>query len=166
VFPLSYDSSQGTTIQGAASPAQGAMYAPLALKAPILAINANPIGPNNPSGTSPSHIGVIAAGIVGAVAIIVIGIVIFVPRARSFVLGVVRQAWDSAIAFVRRFRARSSYKPPSPSPSPPSPPREELSPLLLTAQVDSRPLNQTPFGTHLGLDFGEADSTEGEPRHV
>ncbi|KAH9024053.1 hypothetical protein EDB85DRAFT_2182827 [Lactarius pseudohatsudake] len=32
VFPLSYNSTSGTTILGAASPAQGAMYAPLALK--------------------------------------------------------------------------------------------------------------------------------------
>ncbi|KAH9024050.1 hypothetical protein EDB85DRAFT_2119040 [Lactarius pseudohatsudake] len=34
VFPLSYNSTSGTTILGVASPAQGAMYAPLALKFP------------------------------------------------------------------------------------------------------------------------------------
>ncbi|KAI0289968.1 DUF1793-domain-containing protein [Russula brevipes] len=31
VFPVTYDSTQGSTIQGVASPAQGAMFAPLAL---------------------------------------------------------------------------------------------------------------------------------------
>jgi len=136
VFPLNYDSSHGSTIQGAASPAQGAMYAPLALKAPILTINANP---HNPSGTSPSRTGVIAGGIAAAVVFIIVIVV-------------------SAIAIRRRRRrlsrgrnkerSRALLRGPSrsrtPLPSPPSPARagEELNSLLFTSEV---PFNQTPF---------------------
>ncbi|KAI0267461.1 hypothetical protein BC834DRAFT_953477, partial [Gloeopeniophorella convolvens] len=63
-FPLNYDSTRGYTIGGVASPAQGAMYAPLALKVPVRSI----VGAGNGAGSSSSlkktsHGGAIAGGI-------------------------------------------------------------------------------------------------------
>jgi len=60
-FPLSYDSTLGSTLQGVASPAQGAMYAPLALTAPVVQIKAN--FPQTPSSKA-SQTSAIAAGVV------------------------------------------------------------------------------------------------------
>ncbi|KAI9440205.1 hypothetical protein BJY52DRAFT_524154 [Lactarius psammicola] len=68
VFPLKYDSTYGPTILGGASPAQGAMYAPLAVKAPVVQI------PNNlitTTGTpSKSHPGAVVGGVIGGVAVL------------------------------------------------------------------------------------------------
>jgi len=76
VFPVYYDSVNGTTVQGAASPAQGAMFAPLALT-----ISPHPV--SNATPTKPSEkrnigliIGKIVAG-VAAVLFMLIGFVIF-----------------------------------------------------------------------------------------
>ncbi|KAH8997909.1 hypothetical protein EDB92DRAFT_1792338 [Lactarius akahatsu] len=83
VFPVYYDSLSGLTYRGEASPAQGAMYAPLALKAPVLQITANPVT----TGTSPkskSHTGAIAGGAIGGVvALLAIGAAVLVGRRRS-----------------------------------------------------------------------------------
>ncbi|KAI0058455.1 hypothetical protein BV25DRAFT_1902161 [Artomyces pyxidatus] len=48
-FPLSYNSSSGATIHGGASPAQGAMFAALALNVPVATIQANFTSPDAPS---------------------------------------------------------------------------------------------------------------------
>ncbi|KAH9022178.1 hypothetical protein EDB85DRAFT_382728 [Lactarius pseudohatsudake] len=66
VFPVFYDSTSGSATRGEASPAQGAMYAPLALKVLPLQIAADPV--TTASGTSlksKSHTGPIAGGAVG-----------------------------------------------------------------------------------------------------
>ncbi|KAF8273701.1 hypothetical protein EI94DRAFT_1715629 [Lactarius quietus] len=78
-FPLSYDSTLGSTLQGVASPAQGAMYAPLALTAPVVQIKAN--FPQTPSSKT-SQTSAIAAGVVGGVAalILVAGSIAFMRR--------------------------------------------------------------------------------------
>ncbi|KAF8273676.1 hypothetical protein EI94DRAFT_1167505 [Lactarius quietus] len=78
-FPLSYDSTHGSTILGVASPAQGAMYAPLALTAPVVQITAN----SKPTSSSKaSQTGAIAGGVVGGVAalILVAGTIAFIRR--------------------------------------------------------------------------------------
>ncbi|KAI0290746.1 hypothetical protein B0F90DRAFT_1652294 [Multifurca ochricompacta] len=82
VFPLSYDSIHGSTILGVASPAQGAMFAPLALKAPILPINAN-ISTTNTSSKA-SHTGAVVGGILGGIGalFLVTGAIAFVWRRR------------------------------------------------------------------------------------
>ncbi|KAI9513397.1 hypothetical protein F5148DRAFT_990760 [Russula earlei] len=82
VFPVIYDSLHGTTIQGAASPAQGAMFAPLALNAPVHAIQANVTTRATPRTLpSKSHVvtvaGSVIGGLVAAVAAL-IGAVVFV----------------------------------------------------------------------------------------
>ncbi|KAH9022001.1 hypothetical protein EDB85DRAFT_2152001 [Lactarius pseudohatsudake] len=93
VFPLSYDSTEGSTILGAASPAQGAMYAPLALKAPVFQIATNTtatptttpkVTTTSSSSKATSHTGAIAGGIGGSVAalIVVVGTVAFVRLRR------------------------------------------------------------------------------------
>ncbi|KAI0259050.1 hypothetical protein BC834DRAFT_974627, partial [Gloeopeniophorella convolvens] len=84
-FPLNYDSTHGSTILGVASPAQGAMYAPLALKVPVRSIV---VARNAGSSSSPkktSHGGAIAGGIIAGLAalLIVIGAVVFVQRRRK-----------------------------------------------------------------------------------
>ncbi|KAH9000989.1 hypothetical protein EDB83DRAFT_2275918 [Lactarius deliciosus] len=82
VFPLNYDSTSGAAILGRASPAQGAMYAPLALKAPVVQITTN----LTTTGTSSkSHTGAVAAGVTGGVvALLAIGaIALVVWRRRS-----------------------------------------------------------------------------------
>ncbi|KAH8997962.1 hypothetical protein EDB92DRAFT_2111814 [Lactarius akahatsu] len=82
VFPLSYDSTHGSTILGGASPAQGAMYAPLALTAPVVQITIN--GTVSSSSSSTSHTGAIAGGVAGGVValILVVGAIAFVRRRR------------------------------------------------------------------------------------
>ncbi|KAH8999019.1 hypothetical protein EDB83DRAFT_897501 [Lactarius deliciosus] len=83
VFPLSYDSTHGSTILGGASPAQGAMYAPLALTAPVVQITIN--GTVSSSSTAKtSHTGAIAGGVAGGVGalILVVGAIAFVRRRR------------------------------------------------------------------------------------
>ncbi|KAH9171798.1 hypothetical protein EDB89DRAFT_2070371 [Lactarius sanguifluus] len=83
VFPLNYDSAQGSTILGVASPAQGAMYAPLALTAPVVEITAN--ATTTTSSKATSHTGAIAGGIAGGVValILVVGTIVFVRRRRG-----------------------------------------------------------------------------------
>ncbi|KAI0267463.1 hypothetical protein BC834DRAFT_842651 [Gloeopeniophorella convolvens] len=85
-FPLNYDSTHGSTLGGVASPAQGAMYAPLALM--VLARPIAGTGNGAAWGSSPkktSHGGAIAGGIIAGLAalLIVIGIVVFVQRRRK-----------------------------------------------------------------------------------
>ncbi|KAH9000742.1 hypothetical protein EDB86DRAFT_3075192 [Lactarius hatsudake] len=85
VFPLSYDSTQGSTILGRASPAQGAMYAPLALIAPVLQITANATTTSTATTSkATSHAGAIAGGVAGGVAalILVACAIAFVVRRR------------------------------------------------------------------------------------
>ncbi|KAF8497622.1 hypothetical protein F5888DRAFT_1803621 [Russula emetica] len=73
VFSVYYDSANGTSLQGVASPAQGAVFAPIALNAPVLTINPTP--------HRKRKIGAIVGGICGAGAILaVIGIVTFLQR--------------------------------------------------------------------------------------
>ncbi|KAH9171796.1 hypothetical protein EDB89DRAFT_2096462 [Lactarius sanguifluus] len=83
VFPLRYDSTHGSTILGGASPAQGAMYAPLALTAPVVQITINGTVSSS-SSTSTSHTGAIAGGVAGGVValILVVGAIAFVRRRR------------------------------------------------------------------------------------
>ncbi|KAI9447112.1 hypothetical protein BJY52DRAFT_375069 [Lactarius psammicola] len=82
VFPLNYDSTSGAAFLGRASPAQGAMYAPLALKVPVIQITTNPttIGTS-----SKSHTGAIAGGVTSGIAtLLAIGtIALVVWRRRS-----------------------------------------------------------------------------------
>ncbi|KAH9021639.1 hypothetical protein EDB84DRAFT_1580788 [Lactarius hengduanensis] len=86
VFPLSYDSAQGSTILGVASPAQGAMYAPLALTAPVvqITVNATTTTTTTTSSSSSSYTGAIAGSIAGGVValILVVGTIVFVRRRR------------------------------------------------------------------------------------
>ncbi|KAI9433022.1 hypothetical protein H4582DRAFT_2188478 [Lactarius indigo] len=82
VFPSKYDSTQGTTILGeVASPAQGAMYAPLALTVPVVEITANPPAT---SSKATSHTGAIAGGVIGGIVtlILAVGTIAFVRRRR------------------------------------------------------------------------------------
>ncbi|KAF8497612.1 hypothetical protein F5888DRAFT_1923669 [Russula emetica] len=83
VFPVFYGSIDGSTLRGAASPAQGAVFAPLALKAPVLTINANGTT-GKPTPHRKRNIGAIVGGIIGGAGAIlaVIGIVTFVQRRR------------------------------------------------------------------------------------
>ncbi|KAH9020011.1 hypothetical protein EDB85DRAFT_2153324 [Lactarius pseudohatsudake] len=82
VFPLSYDSAQGSTILGVASPAQGAMYAPLALTAPVVQITVNA---TTTTSKATSYTGAIAGSIAGGVValILVVGTIVFVRRRRG-----------------------------------------------------------------------------------
>ncbi|KAI9433017.1 hypothetical protein H4582DRAFT_2188442 [Lactarius indigo] len=84
VFPLSYDSTHGSTILGGASPAQGAMYAPLALTAPVVQITINGTEESPSSAKATSHTGAIAGGVAGGVGalILVVGAIVFVWRRR------------------------------------------------------------------------------------
>jgi len=90
VFPVYYDSVTGTSLQGIASPAQGAVFAPLALKVPVRTINANATTTTTTTTNLPSpkkqnrNMGAIVGGtIVGVAAIFaVIGVVTFVQRQR------------------------------------------------------------------------------------
>ncbi|KAN0136895.1 protein of unknown function (DUF1793) domain containing protein [Lactarius tabidus] len=84
-FPLSYDSTHGSTILGVASPAQGAMYAPLALAAPVVQITINATSSSSsssPSSKATSHTSAIAGGIAGGVAalILLVGVTALVKR--------------------------------------------------------------------------------------
>ncbi|KAI0278699.1 hypothetical protein BGY98DRAFT_916673 [Russula aff. rugulosa BPL654] len=81
VFPVYYSSSDGTTIQGVASPAQGAVFAPLALTASVLPIIANGVNPRTPPSGRKRHTGAIVGGIMGGVAIFaVIGLLVYLWR--------------------------------------------------------------------------------------
>ncbi|KAH9063197.1 hypothetical protein EDB87DRAFT_1805777 [Lactarius vividus] len=85
VFPLSYDSTHGSTILGGASPAQGAMYAPLALTAPVAQITINgTVSSSSSSSKATLHTGVIVGGVAGGVGalILVVGAITFVRRRR------------------------------------------------------------------------------------
>ncbi|KAI9434452.1 hypothetical protein H4582DRAFT_2080813 [Lactarius indigo] len=78
VFPIEYDSTIGITILGGASPAQGAVYAPLALKAPVLQITANLTTTTGTVTSSKSHSGAIAGGVTGGLAVLLaIGTIAF-----------------------------------------------------------------------------------------
>ncbi|KAI9433067.1 hypothetical protein H4582DRAFT_1029614 [Lactarius indigo] len=90
VFPVYYDSASGSTYRGEASPAQGAMYAPLALAAPVLQIMANPVATGTSSQPQPqpqshskskSHTSEIVGGAIGGVvALLAIGAIALVER--------------------------------------------------------------------------------------
>jgi len=82
VFPVTYDSTQGSTILGVASPAQGAVFAPLALKAPVLEISANGTTVKSSSRTSQrgAVVGAVFGGVVALLA--VVGVVAFTWRRR------------------------------------------------------------------------------------
>ncbi|KAI9433016.1 hypothetical protein H4582DRAFT_2188438 [Lactarius indigo] len=85
VFPLSYDSTHGSTILGGASPAQGAMYAPLALTAPVVHITANATTPATvTTSKATSHTSAIAGGVAGGVAgmILVVGAIALLRQRR------------------------------------------------------------------------------------
>ncbi|KAH9064487.1 hypothetical protein EDB87DRAFT_1680356 [Lactarius vividus] len=90
VFPVYYDSASGLTYRGEASPAQGAMYAPLALTVPVLQITANPVTTGTSSQPqsqshwkSKSHTGAITGGAIGGVmASLAIGAITLVWRRR------------------------------------------------------------------------------------
>ncbi|KAI9433068.1 hypothetical protein H4582DRAFT_2082873 [Lactarius indigo] len=84
VFPVFYDGASGSATRGEASPAQGAVYAPLALKVTPAEITANPVTPSGTSPKSKSHTGPIAGGAVGgvAVALLAIGVIAFISRRR------------------------------------------------------------------------------------
>jgi hypothetical protein len=90
VFPLSYDSTLGTAIQGVASPAQGAMFAPLALTAPVIQITANATMTTSSSSKATSHTGAIAGGVAGGVAVLILAV--------------------GALAFVRRRRRQADFR--------------------------------------------------------
>jgi len=82
VFPVLYDSTSGLIDQGGASPAQGAMYAALALKAPVLPITVAP-ATTGTSSRSKSHTSAVAGGIVAAgAAFLAIGAMALVARRR------------------------------------------------------------------------------------
>ncbi|KAF8273635.1 hypothetical protein EI94DRAFT_1795045 [Lactarius quietus] len=82
VFPVLYDSSSGLIDQGGASPVQGAMYAPLALKAPVLQISASPM-PTATSSQSKLRTGAIVGGAIGGMAaLLTIGVITLVARRR------------------------------------------------------------------------------------
>ncbi|KAH9164534.1 hypothetical protein EDB89DRAFT_1892884 [Lactarius sanguifluus] len=84
VFPLSYDSTHGSTILGGASPAQGAMYAPLAVTAPVAQITVNPTTSTATTSKATSHTGAIAGGVAGGFAglILVAGAIALIRRRR------------------------------------------------------------------------------------
>ncbi|KAH8997908.1 hypothetical protein EDB92DRAFT_1305914 [Lactarius akahatsu] len=98
VFPVYYDSASGLTYRGEASPAQGAMYAPLALAAPVLQITANPVTTGTSSQPqsqshwkSKSNTGAIAGGAIGGVmALLAIGAITLVGRRRRHRLKSIR----------------------------------------------------------------------------
>ncbi|KAI9430129.1 hypothetical protein H4582DRAFT_2087538 [Lactarius indigo] len=78
VFPIEYDSTIGITILGGASPAQGAVYAPLALKAPVLQITANLTTATGTS--SKSHSGAIAGGTIGGLTVMLAIAFLHIPE--------------------------------------------------------------------------------------
>ncbi|KAN0141387.1 DUF1793 domain containing protein [Lactarius tabidus] len=85
VFPVLYDSNSGLMSQGGASPAQGAMYAPLALKVPVRQITANPVttgasSNSNSPRNSQSHASAIAGGAIGAAVLLAIGAALLARR--------------------------------------------------------------------------------------
>ncbi|THH05059.1 hypothetical protein EW146_g10004 [Bondarzewia mesenterica] len=78
-FPTAYDVSTGQASSGAASPAQGAVFAPLALNVKINTITATNDGPGTESGSIPgvgshttnrSNAGAIAGGVIGGLALL------------------------------------------------------------------------------------------------
>ncbi|KAK0499071.1 hypothetical protein EDD18DRAFT_1350503 [Armillaria luteobubalina] len=76
VFPLTYNSSNGASISGQASPGQGAMFSLMALLLPpnISTSDAPPPGTSDklePSSSSPSNAGAIAGGVVGGLAVLI-----------------------------------------------------------------------------------------------
>jgi len=78
VFPTEYNSTNGSTILGSASPAQGAMYAPLALKAPVVHITTPTLGTSSRSRT-----GTVVGGVIGGVAVLLaLGTITLVVRRR------------------------------------------------------------------------------------
>ncbi|KAH9063198.1 hypothetical protein EDB87DRAFT_1681625 [Lactarius vividus] len=81
-FPLSYDSTHGSTILGGASPAQGAMYAPLAVTAPVIHITANTTTSTATTSKATLHTGAIAGGVAGGLAglILVVGAIALIRR--------------------------------------------------------------------------------------
>jgi len=84
-FAISYDTANGTALQGVSSPALGAVFAPLALKVPARTINPNgPPGNMNSPRKPERKIGTIVGGVIGGLAAIfaVISITAFVRRRR------------------------------------------------------------------------------------
>ncbi|KIK51939.1 hypothetical protein GYMLUDRAFT_50232 [Collybiopsis luxurians FD-317 M1] len=84
VFPTTYFTSDGSPLTGAASPAQGAMYALLALNLPNKTVSATQIGNStNSSKSKKSNTGAIAGGVIGGIALItILAIAVFIYRRR------------------------------------------------------------------------------------
>ncbi|KAF8260626.1 hypothetical protein EI94DRAFT_1747935 [Lactarius quietus] len=122
VFPTEYDGTYGSTISGGASPAQGAMYAPLALKAPVVQITANLTTTTGTS--SKSHTGAIVGGaICGVAGLLAVG----------------------TVALVLRHRRRQSHKSLSVTVTPYSPANTEAEPPGVRPQTDQQQQMVHPF---------------------
>ncbi|KIK51931.1 hypothetical protein GYMLUDRAFT_265647 [Collybiopsis luxurians FD-317 M1] len=82
VFPTTYSITNGSLQTGAASPAQGAMYALLALNLPNKTVSATQIGSGtNGSQSKKSNTGAIAGGVIGGVAFIaILALAVFLYR--------------------------------------------------------------------------------------
>jgi len=74
--------SRGSEVLGVSSPAQGAMFAPLAQNAPILPIKRNTTTTDTPESSKTPHVGATAGAVVGGLAILftAIGVVAFMRR--------------------------------------------------------------------------------------
>ncbi|VDB91944.1 unnamed protein product [Peniophora sp. CBMAI 1063] len=131
-FPLTYDSSKGTTVSGIASPAQGAMYAPIALNLKAQAIqNASVLGATSAAGTS--YAAAIAGGVVGALVgvAVIAGLSVFLyrrSRARRMgareshpVLDLTASEKGLEAGQISSFNGSSMVRPANDDNSPPSP---------------------------------------------
>ncbi|KAI9459212.1 hypothetical protein BJY52DRAFT_1211943 [Lactarius psammicola] len=193
VFPLSYDSTRGSTILGVASPGQGAMYAPLALIAPVVPITANATTTmTSSSSKATSHTGAIVGGIAGGVAalILVVGTIAFVRQRRrkddfrksagSFFSGATMEAgsqmtvtsFNPTLAGVAALEAGSRSGIPSDGPpslaEPPLPPSQGVAsvPVGLTSKELARLRSaamRSPPTTHAQLSSSGSPPSQSAP---
>ncbi|KAH9164532.1 hypothetical protein EDB89DRAFT_415428 [Lactarius sanguifluus] len=139
VFPLSYDSAQGSTTLEGASPAQGAMYAPLALIAPVVQITANATTTSTATTSkATSHTGAIAGGVAGGVAALILaaGAITFVVRQRRRQDDFRKSVGSSLSGEVMEAHPQMAVTP------------FNLAPLEAASQMDrQRPTGDGPFST-------------------
>jgi hypothetical protein len=123
VFPTTYSTSDGSTQGGGASPAQGAMFALLALNLTKHTITGSSTGssagsnPLNNSSTSHSHAGAIAGGVVGGIAFIaLLALAVFFFRRSRSRRGISDYSEKESGGFAMLFRPRRPRNSPSQEP--------------------------------------------------
>ncbi|EMD37366.1 hypothetical protein CERSUDRAFT_114039 [Gelatoporia subvermispora B] len=159
VFPTTYDLSTGNLTGGSASPAQGAMFAPLALSVSNKTITIPSSSTSGISSSSPSasghssksaNIGAIVGGVIGGLSVIgcVVG-ALFIMRSRSRKRDAARKTSYDGLAEPEPFYDSAPAALPSASDIPRDAPLHTTSPVITPLAEDLRVISPSKMREYM-----------------